>query len=419
MDDEDDGELSAGRRFPWWQAAAVLAVAAAAGTWLGSGGGDDAQPPAAPVEKPAPAAQPMAAVNPVTPPPGDPAAAVYAGGSSAPATVAAAVPPEPAPAATPAAASELMPAPVAPTAPPVVAAAETKPDVVFKPEDASIFDMDEKPSGDRPPERPAGNPVERPPGNEPEPSRPARELSKLELQYVTALEREAARAGVGERSAWEAEAAAVRSGGELDGDVASLPAGLQKMRRIFLEQRAAETGATAGGAPPADGPSAAARRIDLFVLADDGVRVFLNGDEQNGEYLVGREDTPGAIVRLGLTVEPGDVLGFHVRNRGGAAYFACAALAGVQRLFGSSARWESIADRPDATWLKGDGPAGTPSRELRPNVDYALGVAKLFEQRSNCGATAYRVIWPGGSDAGFRYRLRAADLPQKPNLPGR
>ena len=412
---EAEDDVPAGRRFPWWQAAAVLAVAGAVGTWLGSQGAGDAPAPAAPVEKSAPVADPEVAAAPAPPPPGDPAAATYAGGE-ADTTMAAAAPTPP-----PTAAAEPMPGPATPAPPPVVAAAvETKPDVVFKPEDASIFDMDEKPSGARPPAtRPAVTPPDRPDATAPETPRPSRELSTLERQYVTALEREAARAGVGDRSAWEAEAAAVRSGEDLDGEVASLPAGLQKMRRIFLEQRAAETGATATGQPPAAGPSAAARSIELFVLADDTVRVYLNGNEQKGEYLVGREDTPGAIVRLGLTVEPGDVLGFHVRNYGGAAYFACSALAGVQRLFGSSARWESVADRPDAAWLKGDGTAGAPSRELRPNVDYALGVAKLFEQRSNCGSTAYRVIWPGGSEAGFRYRLRAADLPQKPNLPGR
>jgi hypothetical protein len=49
---------------------------------------------------------------------------------------------------------------------------------------------------------------------------------------------------------------------------------------------------------------------------------------------------------------------------------------------------------------------------MRANTDYEKAVADLFEKRCSLRPTAYRIIWPGGNEAGFRYRLRPADLPK-------
>jgi hypothetical protein len=238
-----------------------------------------------------------------------------------------------------------------------------------------------------------------------------------------------------EHPAWLAETQSVRSSSTPSTALADLPPTLQKLRTVYLAYKNRETVATpanpspnasatgnptvsnpettsvAPSPPPTPNP-AESRTFDLHVLADDGVSIFLNGEEIEGEYLVGAAHTPGAIVRLSVTAAPGDTLGFHVRNREGPAYFAAAATTGVQLLFGTSTRWDSIAAAPTTEWLRGEGKPGPSSREMRANTDYEKAVADLFEKRCSLRPTAYRIIWPGGSEAGFRYRLRPADLPK-------
>ena len=91
----------------------------------------------------------------------------------------------------------------------------------------------------------------------------------------------------------------------------------------------------------------------------------MNGEEMSGTYLVGGKRTPGAIIKFAVTAAPGDVLGFQVKNEEGQAYFAATASSGVQWLFGSSARWESMAGEAEMSWLKGEGKTGGWSREMR------------------------------------------------------
>ena len=231
---------------------------------------------------------------------------------------------------------------------------------------------------------------------------------------MAALEREAAKAG--DKGPWLEEVKRVKTDDLLNVDVAALPATLQKMRGIYMEKRgAAATGGGGEAGAAAAGDRSGARTFEMHVLADDGVTVYLNGEEMSGTYLVGGKRTPGAIIKFAVTAAPGDVLGFQVKNEEGQAYFAATASSGVQWLFGSSARWESMAGEAEMSWLKGEGKTGGWSREMRPGIDYAGGVAELFEKRAGVRSTAYRIIWPGGNAAAFRYKLRPNDLPKKAN----
>jgi hypothetical protein len=300
-------------------------------------------------------------------------------------------------------------------------------DVPFRKEDAGIFEMEDaeevKPEVERPevvePKKTTsveGKPKLEVPEEDTETvvEVPEVELTALDRQYVAALEREAAKAG--DKGPWLEEVKRVKTDDLLNVDVAALPATLQKMRGIYMEKRGA---AAAGGGGEAGavaaGDRSGARAFEMHVLADDGVTVYLNGEEMSGTYLVGGKRTPGAIIKFAVTAAPGDVLGFQVKNEEGQAYFAATASSGVQWLFGSSARWESMAGEAEMAWLKGEGKTGGWSREMRPGIDYAGGVAELFEKRAGVRSTAYRIIWPGGNAAAFRYKLRPNDLPKKAN----
>lgn len=379
--------------FPWGLTIAAVASAAALGAYFGS---QHATPPrptgdsteTAEADAPAPPA----------PPPDDPAASAYL----KPATE------DPAPAAS-------TDATTRPIAPP--------PEPELTSEDISIFEA-----------ALAGQPSAPAPVSD-DPATAPTDLPALDRQYLAALARGMRKAPEAEHPAWLAESESVRSSSTPSAALAELPPTLQKLRTVYLAYKNRETTAATSNsspnspatsnptastpetttvappAPPAPNP-AETRTFDLHVLADDGVSIFLNGQEIEGEYLVGAAHTPGAIIRLSVTAAPGDTLGFHVRNREGPAYFAAAATSGVQLLFGSSTRWDSIAAAPTTDWLRGEGKPGPSSREMRANTDYEKAVADLFEKRCSLRPTAYRIIWPGGNEAGFRYRLRPADLPK-------
>jgi hypothetical protein len=371
----------------------AVASAAALGAWLGSNQPSRpplaAAPPEVPTETPtSPAPEPS---------PDDPAAAAYLKPNTDSADPA-----------------DIPPAPV------------KEPELTS--EDISIFEaaLAGQPSA---PPAPAGDPATSLP-----------DLPALDRQYLAALDRGIAKAPGTEHAAWLAEAAGIRSGTMPATASGDLPPTLQKLRSVYLSYKNRENHGTVGTPPPAEDPAAPettasttgnrtanpnppalpppapnpaeTRTFDLHVLADDGVTVFLNGEEIEGEYLVGAAHTPGAIIRLSVTAAPGDTLGFHVRNREGPAYFAAAATSGVQQLFGSGTRWDSLNSTPSAEWLRGEGKPGPASREMRANADYEKAVADLFEKRCSVRSTAYRIIWPGGSEAGFRYRLRPTDLPK-------
>lgn len=383
--------------FPWGLTIAAIASAAALGSYFGSR--QAASPPAADDPTETPEAS-MAAVPAPEPSPDDPAASAYL----KPATE------DPAPAANPASSTRAIPASVEPE---------------LTSEDISIFEA-----------ALAGQPSAPAPATD-DPAAAPTDLPALDRQYLAALARGMRKAPEAEHPAWLAETESVRSSGTPSTTLADLPPTLQKLRTVYLDYKnreavaattssnpspnapatsnpPASTPATTEASPPAANP-AETRTFDLHVLADDGVSIFLNGKEIEGEYLVGAAHTPGAIIRLPVTAAPGDTLGFHVRNREGPAYFAAAATSGVQLLFGSSTRWDSIAAAPTAEWLRGEGKPGPSSREMRANTDYEKAVADLFEKRCNLRPTAYRIIWPGGSEAGFRYRLRPSDLPKAAN----
>lgn len=390
--------------FPWGLTIAAVASAAALGSYFGS--------QHAATQRPADSAEETADTEVAAPPapPSAPAPALDDPAASAylkPATE------NPAPAATTDSSTRPIPAP---------------PEPELTSEDISIFEA-----------ALAGQPSAPAPATS-EPTAVPTDLPALDRQYLAALARGMRKAPEAEHPAWLAETESVRSSSSPSTALADLPPTLQKLRTVYLAYKNRETtAATAAANPPPNSPAtrnptasnpatttvapppppapnpAETRTFDLHVLADDGVSIFLNGQEIEGEYLVGAAHTPGAILRLSVTAAPGDTLGFHVRNREGPAYFAAAATAGVQLLFGSSTRWDSIAAAPTTEWLRGDGKPGPSSREMRANADYEKAVADLFEKRCGLRSTAYRIIWPGGSEAGFRYRLRPADLPKTPS----
>jgi len=384
--------------FPWGLAIAAVASAAALGSYFGS---RQAAPPPAAGASAESTETSIAAVPAPEPSPDDPAASAYLKPAAE----------NPAPAATPVPAARSLP---------------VSPEPELTSEDISIFEaaLAGQPSAPAPA---AGDP----------PAAPT-DLPALDRQYLAALARGMRQAPEAEQPAWLAESESVRSRSTPSTVPADLPPTLQKLRTVYLAYKNRETVTTPAKASPnppatsnptADNPAttpvvppppptpnpAETRTFALHVLADDGVSIFLNGEEIEGEYLVGAAHTPGAIIQLSVTAAPGDTLGFHVRNREGPAYFAAAATSGVQLLFGSSTRWDSIAAAPTTEWLRGDGKPGPSSREMRANTDYEKAVADLFEKRCSLRPTAYRIIWPGGSEAGFRYRLRPADLPKAPN----
>lgn len=395
--------------FPWMAAGVVMALAAGVGVWAGTRGGGEGKGVVAEgggserVEEKE-AAVPVVPVN-------DPAAMVYVQPGGERAGVAGE-----------AAAVEKVEVKEEARVP-EVAVVE---DVPFRKEDAGIFEMEDAEEGKPEDEKPE---VVEPKKDKPVEGKPKVEvaevaeedgekvveveLTALDRQYVAALEREAAKAG--DKGPWLEEVKRVKTDDLLNVDVAALPAVLQKMRGIYMEKRgaAAAGGGEAGAAVAGD--RSGARAFEMHVLADDGVTVYLNGEEMSGTYLVGGKRTPGAIIKFAVTAAPGDVLGFQVKNEEGQAYFAATASSGVQWLFGSSARWESMAGEAEMAWLKGEGKTGGWSREMRPGIDYAGGVAELFEKRAGVRSTAYRIIWPGGNAAAFRYKLRPNDLPKKAN----
>ncbi len=397
--------------FPWMAAGVVVALAAGVGVWAGTrgGGGGGAVVAGSGPER---VEEPVASVPAVAVPVNDPAAMVYVQPGAERSVVSGE-------------AGEVEKVEVKPEAkvearPAEVAAVE---DVPFRKEDAGIFEMDdaeevkpevEKPEVAKPTTevKPKVEVAEE--DGEKEGSVAEVELTALDRQYVAALEREAAKAG--DKGPWLEEVKRVKTDDLLNVDVAALPATLQKMRGIYMERRGAAAAVGGGEAVTAgSGDRSGARTFEMHVLADDGVTVYLNGEEMSGTYLVGGKRTPGAIIKFAVTAAPGDVLGFQVKNEEGQAYFAATASSGVQWLFGSSARWESMAGEAEMGWLKGEGKTGGWSREMRPGIDYAGGVAELFEKRAGVRSTAYRIIWPGGNAAAFRYKLRPNDLPKKAN----
>jgi hypothetical protein len=399
--------------FPWMAAGVVVALAAGVGVWAGTRGGGEGTGVVAAGGGPELVEETGAAV-PVVPvvPVNDPAAMVYVQPGGEGAVVSGE-----------AAAVEEKPEVKEEARVPEVAVVE---DVPFRKEDAGIFEMEDaeevKPEDKEPevvePKKTTsveGKPkVEVAEVAEEDGEKVVEvELTALDRQYVAALEREAAKAG--DKGPWLEEVKRVKTDDLLNVDVAALPAVLQKMRGIYMEKRgaAAAGGGEAGAAVAGD--RSGARTFEMHVLADDGVTVYLNGEEMSGTYLVGGKRTPGAIIKFAVTAAPGDVLGFQVKNEEGQAYFAATASSGVQWLFGSSARWESMAGEAEMAWLKGEGKTGGWSREMRPGIDYAGGVAELFEKRAGVRSTAYRIIWPGGNAAAFRYKLRPNDLPKKAN----
>lgn len=400
--------------FPWMAAGVAMALAAGVGVWAGTRGGGEGTGVVAEGVGPERVEEKEAAV-PVVPavPVNDPAAMVYVqpGGERAAVSGEAAVVEK----------VEEKPEVKAEARVPEVAVVE---DVPFRKEDAGIFEMEDaeevKPEEKEPEvvEPTKEKPVEGKPKvevAEDDGEKVAEvELTALDRQYVAALEREAAKAG--DKGPWLEEVKRVKTDDLLNVDVAALPATLQKMRGIYMEKRGAAAvggGGEAGAAGAGD--RSGARTFDMHVLADDGVTVYLNGEEMSGTYLVGGKRTPGAIIKFAVTAAPGDVLGFQVKNDEGQAYFAATASSGVQWLFGSSARWESMSGEAEMAWLKGEGKTGGWSKEMRPGIDYAGGVAELFEKRAGVRSTAYRIIWPGGNAAAFRYKLRPNDLPKKAN----
>lgn len=380
--------------FPWGLTIAAVASAAALGSYFGS---QHASPPPA-TDDSTVTPEAGVAAPPAAPAPDDPAASAYLKPASE----------DSVPAANPVSSTRPIPA---------------SPEPELTSEDISIFEaaLAGQPSAPAPS---TGDPAAAP-----------TDLPALDRQYLAALARGMRKAPEAEHPAWLAETQSVRSSSTPSTALADLPPTLQKLRTVYLAYKNRETVATpanpspnasatgnptvsnpettsvAPSPPPTPNP-AESRTFDLHVLADDGVSIFLNGEEIEGEYLVGAAHTPGAIVRLSVTAAPGDTLGFHVRNREGPAYFAAAATTGVQLLFGTSTRWDSIAAAPTTEWLRGEGKPGPSSREMRANTDYEKAVADLFEKRCSLRPTAYRIIWPGGSEAGFRYRLRPADLPK-------
>ena len=393
--------------FPWMAAGVVMALAAGVGVWAGTRGGGEGKGAVAEGVGPDRVEEKEAAV-PVVPavPVNDPAAMVYVQPGGERAVVSGEAGEDEA------AAVENVEVKEEARVPEVAVVEE----VPFRKEDAGIFEMED--AEEVKPE------VEKPVQVKPKPKVEVAEddgekvaeveLTALDRQYVAALEREAAKAG--DKGPWLEEVKRVKTDDLLNVDVAALPATLQKMRGIYMEKRGA---ASAGGGGEAGvaaaGDRSGARAFEMHVLADDGVTVYLNGEEMSGTYLVGGKRTPGAIIKFAVTAAPGDVLGFQVKNEEGQAYFAATASSGVQWLFGSSARWESMSGEAEMGWLKGEGKTGGWSKEMRPGIDYAGGVAELFEKRAGVRSTAYRIIWPGGNAAGFRYKLRPNDLPKKAN----
>lgn len=406
-DGEDEERVKA--PFPWVAAGVVVALAAGVGVWAGTrGGGGGGEAVVAAGGGPERVEEPVAVEPAVEVPVNDPAAMVYVqpGGER---PVVSGEAGEGAGAEKPEVKVEARV--------PEVAAVDDEP---FRKEDAGIFEMEdaeevkpevEKPSKEEPVEvKPKVEVAE----EDGEKEGAEVELTALDRQYVAALEREAAKAG--DKGPWLEEVKRVKTDDLLNVDVAALPATLQKMRGIYMEKRGAAAvggGGEAGAAGAGD--RSGARAFEMHVLADDAVTVYLNGEEMSGTYLVGGKTTPGAIIKFAVTAAPGDVLGFQVKNEEGQAYFAATASSGVQWLFGSSARWESMAGEAEMGWLKGEGKTGGWSREMRPGIDYAGGVAELFEKRAGVRSTAYRIIWPGGNAAAFRYKLRPNDLPKKAN----
>jgi hypothetical protein len=231
-------------------------------------------------------------------------------------------------------------------------------------------------------------------------------LGELETKYLAALQRAFPDVPEADTAAWAAEIKRVKSAAPLPPPDAALPAELARLQSIYRRELAGKSAA----APP----DPAAREIELFVMADDQATVLLNGAPVDGDYLSGSAESPGALRKITLTLKPGDVLGFHCSSSGGQKYFRLIARAGVRILFASSERWEATQE-PAAAWLKGDGPAATRPRVLRGRLDFDIYDAARFESAARAHSVDYHTLWCGeGAAAGFRYRIRAVDLPDKP-----
>ena len=108
------------------------------------------------------------------------------------------------------------------------------------------------------------------------------------------------------------------------------------------------------------------------------------------------------------------MLGFRCQNKEGQHSFCLIARAGVRILFSTNDRWEAAA-APEAAWFTGEGKATARPQILRGKVDYSAPNAARFEGLARAHSADYAMLWAGDGDtAGFRYRIRSIDLPDKP-----
>jgi hypothetical protein len=283
------------------------------------------------------------------------------------------------------------------------------------PEDG-VFEMlnDPPPSADsghaapvesRPAELPPPAPQTPPAGKPPDAAVP---IGDLERRYLAALDDAKSRAPFDAHEQFDAEIERVKRSEPLPPLRPGLYRELSRLQNIYRREKTSEP------LPPLPPPEA--REIEIYLMGGAPVTLLLNGREvvmltsksyhSKGET----HETQKAI----LTVQPGDILGFHCRGQTAKRYFGMAARAGRLTLFGSDKRWDATAT-PDAAWWTGAG-VGDQKPEVQSNeIDYPAAAARGFQHHADVRFSSYDVIWAGGGmEAAFRYVIRAADLPKLP-----
>jgi hypothetical protein len=239
------------------------------------------------------------------------------------------------------------------------------------------------------------------------PPEAAAPIGELERRYLAALDDAKSRAPSDTHEQFDAEIERVKRGEPLPPLRPGLYRGLSRLLYVYRREKTSEP------LPPLPPPEA--RDIEIYLMGGASVTLLLNGREvvmltsrtwfsEGASY-----ETQKAI----LTVRPGDVLGFYCREQTANRYFGMAARAGRLTLFGSDKRWDATVT-PDAAWWTGAG-VGDQKAEVQSNqIDYPAAAARGFQHHADVRFSSYDVIWAGGgSEAAFRYVIRAADLPKK------